>query len=191
MSPRTEEQFEEIRKIKKELIMNAALEEFAEYGYHATSINNISKKANVSKGLLYNYFKSKEDLLKAIMISGLDVLIDIFDPNKDGFLTENEFDFIIDKVFDLLKKNIRFWKLYFSILMKSGVVELVKEPIMEYMVPFIKTLIDYYERHGKENPLAHAMLFGSMLDGVSMNFIMEPEMYPLEDVKKIIIEKFK
>ena len=191
MSPRTSEQFEEIRKEKKELIMNAALEEFAEYGYHATSISSISKKAKVSKGLLYNYFNSKEDLLKAIMINGLDVLTDVFDPNKDGFLTEDEFDFFIDKVFYLLKKNIRFWKLYFSILMKSGVVELVKEPLLEYMEPFYKTLVDYYQRHGKENPHAHAFLFGSMLDGVSINFIMEPEMYPLEDIKKLIIEKFK
>ena len=43
MSPRTEEQYEEIRKQKRELIMNAALEEFAEHGYHATSINMITK----------------------------------------------------------------------------------------------------------------------------------------------------
>ncbi len=171
--------------------MNAALEEFAEHGYHATSIHTISKSAGVSKGLLYNYFKGKEDLLKTLVVEGLSGFIEVFDPNKDGFLTEEEFDFFINKVFDLLKENIAFWRVYFSVLMKTGVVELIKEPIMEYMDPFINTMIDYYKRHGKENPLAHAKFFGSMIDGVSMNYVVNPENYPLEEVKKLIFEKFK
>ncbi|RLD52739.1 MAG: hypothetical protein DRI94_02125 [Bacteroidetes bacterium] len=36
--------------------MTVALEEFAEFGYHATSDHTIAKKADVSKGLLYNLF---------------------------------------------------------------------------------------------------------------------------------------
>ena len=191
MSPRTEEQFEEIRATKKELIMNAALEEFAEFGYHATSIINISKRANVSKGLLYNYFENKESLLRSVIIKGLGLIVEIFDPNKDGFLTEDEFEFFIEQTFETLQKNMPFWKLYFSIVTKAGVVEIIKEPMEEYLKPFINTMIDYYKRHGKKNPVAHALLFGAMLDGVSLNYIMQPEMYPLEEVKKLIIEKFK
>ena len=191
MSPRTEEQFEEIRATKKELIMNAALEEFAEFGYHATSIINISKRANVSKGLLYNYFENKESLLKSIIIKGLELIVEIFDPNKDGFLTEDEFEFFIEQTFETLQKNMPFWKLYFSIVTKAGVVEIIKEPMEEYLKPFINTMVDYYKRHGKKNPAAHALLFGAMLDGVSLNYIMQPEIYPLEEVKALIIEKFK
>jgi AcrR family transcriptional regulator len=132
MSPQTQIQFKEIRKQKKELIMNAALEEFALNGFHATSVSSISLRAKVSKGLLYNYFESKETLLKELIISGFDVFINVFDPNKDGVLTETEFNFFIDKVFDLLKENIRFWKLYFSILMKTEVIEIIKELILIY-----------------------------------------------------------
>jgi AcrR family transcriptional regulator len=191
MSPRTEEQFEEIRKEKRELILKAALEEFAEHGYHASSINAVAKKANISKGLIYNYFESKEDLLKNVIINGFDFFVKEFDPNKDGFLTENEFDFFIDRVFELLKENITFWRLYFSVLMKSGVVEIIKEPMMEYLEPFLNTMVDYYERHGKENPMASAIFFGSVLDGVTMNYVMEPNLFPLEDIKKLLKEKLR
>jgi len=178
-------------KTKKELIMTVALEEFAEFGYHATSVNTIAKKANVSKGLLYNYFENKEDLLTEIIFGGLKVLSDIFDPDKDGILNENEFEFFIDKVFDILKENIGIWRLYFSLLMKSGVQEIIKEPMYQYLEPFMKTLNEYYKRQGKKNPEIWSVFFGSVLDGVSIDFISEPELYPLEEIKKLIINILK
>ena len=64
MSPRTKQQFEDIREEKRSLIMKVALELFAEEGYHNTSISKIASRAGISKGLLYNYFDSKEDLIK-------------------------------------------------------------------------------------------------------------------------------
>ena len=64
--PRSKEQFEEIRKKTKENILNAALKLFAEKGYHGTSINDIAKAANISKGLAYNYFESKKQIIEAI-----------------------------------------------------------------------------------------------------------------------------
>ena len=69
MSPRTEEQFEEIRESKKNLIQEVALELFATRGYHSTSISMIAKEADISKGLLYNYFESKEELLNSMQLT--------------------------------------------------------------------------------------------------------------------------
>jgi len=45
-----------------ERILKASIEEFSEKGYAAASTNSIAKKAKVSKGLLFHYFKSKENL---------------------------------------------------------------------------------------------------------------------------------
>ena len=112
--PRTPEQFEKIRKTKRRQIMDAALELFANEGYHSTSISNIAIKAGVSKGLMYNYFESKEELIKAIIDDGLDIIQNLFDPDKDGSLTEQEFDYFVDQTFNILKKNLNYWKLYFS-----------------------------------------------------------------------------
>lgn len=61
-------------------ITQAALEAFAEKGYAATRVEEVAKRAGVSKGLMYLYFKTKEELFKAVVksvvIRRIDRLID-------------------------------------------------------------------------------------------------------------------
>lgn len=47
-------------------VMQAALELFAEQGYANTSVRQVVDTAGVTKGALYHYFQSKDDLLFAI-----------------------------------------------------------------------------------------------------------------------------
>lgn len=48
-------------------ITEAALNIFAEKGVAATRVDDVARKAGVSKGLLYLYFKTKEEILKAVI----------------------------------------------------------------------------------------------------------------------------
>ena len=48
-------------------IADAAFATFAEKGYAATRIDDVAKRAGVSKGLTYLYYKTKEDLFKAVI----------------------------------------------------------------------------------------------------------------------------
>ncbi|HLU05654.1 MAG TPA: TetR/AcrR family transcriptional regulator [Woeseiaceae bacterium] len=57
-------------------ITAAALEAFAEKGYSATRVTDVAKRAGVSKGLLYLYFKTKEELFKAVVKSFVSPRID-------------------------------------------------------------------------------------------------------------------
>ena len=50
-------------------ITAAALDAFAENGFAATRVDDVAKRAGVSKGLLYLYFKTKEELFKAVVKS--------------------------------------------------------------------------------------------------------------------------
>ncbi len=55
-------------KIKaKQRIVDAAISVFAEKGYHKAKMEDIAKKLGVSKGAIYQYFKSKEDLFHAVV----------------------------------------------------------------------------------------------------------------------------
>jgi TetR/AcrR family transcriptional regulator len=47
---------------KQERIINAAIKEFALKGYELASTNEIVKEAEISKGLLFHYFKNKKEL---------------------------------------------------------------------------------------------------------------------------------
>ena len=189
MSPRTTKQLEEIRASKKALIMNTALKLFAEDGYYVTSISKIASAANISKGLLYNYFKSKEDLLSEIFHLGMDELFKDFDPNHDGVLTEKELIFFIDRTFEKLKNNLDYWKLYFILIMKPSVFKIYEKRFMELVAPMFYTLENYFSVRGSKNPNAEARLLGAMLDGVGMHYIIDPENFPVDIVKQIIIEK--
>jgi AcrR family transcriptional regulator len=50
----------------KEKIIQAAVESFSQSGYDKTKMEDIAKRLGLSKGTLYLYFKSKEDLFVAI-----------------------------------------------------------------------------------------------------------------------------
>jgi len=50
-------------------ITEAAFGAFAENGFTATKVEDVARRAGVSKGLLYVYFKTKEELFKAVIRS--------------------------------------------------------------------------------------------------------------------------
>jgi AcrR family transcriptional regulator len=54
-------------QIRTNEILDAADQLFFTKGYHATTINDIAKKMGVAQGMLYYYFKSKEDVLETLL----------------------------------------------------------------------------------------------------------------------------
>ncbi len=73
-------------------ITEAALAAFAEKGYAATRVDEVAKRAGISKGLLYLYFKTKEDLFKAVIRSFLSPRIDALISNiEETDLSAEEF----------------------------------------------------------------------------------------------------
>ncbi len=48
-------------------ILSAALDEFVEHGYAATKLEDVAKRAGITKGTLYLYFESKDALFKAVV----------------------------------------------------------------------------------------------------------------------------
>ncbi|MGX1900450.1 TetR family transcriptional regulator [Thermolongibacillus altinsuensis] len=54
---------------KKQQIIEAATKSFSLFGYKATTMDQVAKVANVGKGTIYTFFKSKEELLDEIVSS--------------------------------------------------------------------------------------------------------------------------
>jgi len=50
-------------------IIAAAFEEFKQKGYAATRLEDVAKRVGVSKGTIYIYFQSKEELFRAVVQS--------------------------------------------------------------------------------------------------------------------------
>lgn len=64
MAPKVSEQH---RLERRDELLESALACFAERGYEATTVDDIVRLAGVSKGMLYTYFTSKEDIFLALV----------------------------------------------------------------------------------------------------------------------------
>ncbi len=190
MSPRTEKQYIQIREQKRALILETALRLFADEGFHSTSISKIAKLAGISKGLMYNYFSSKEELLKEIIISGLSNITEKFDPNGDGILTTEELEYFINQIFEILKSNTKYWKLYFAIILQPSVLNMFEPDFLKIIGPIFKMLEEYFRRKGYDNPDVESKLFGAILDGLCFHYVIDTENFPLEKIKQTLIERY-
>jgi len=68
------ERREREREQRKAQILDTARALLLEKGLNATSINQIAKRAELSVGAIYFYYKSKEDLYAALQVEGLELL---------------------------------------------------------------------------------------------------------------------
>jgi TetR/AcrR family transcriptional regulator, fatty acid metabolism regulator protein len=87
---------------KREIIMNAAIKVFAAKGYHSCRTLDISKEAGVAYGSLYQYFKSKDDILLSIFIDSWNSLLQKMEKINQ---TEDSPICRIIKIFDFMFKN--------------------------------------------------------------------------------------
>lgn len=68
--------FENLDKEKKQKIIDACLEEFANKGYEKASTNHMVTQAGISKGLLFHYFGNKKNLYLYLFDIAVDTFID-------------------------------------------------------------------------------------------------------------------
>jgi len=213
MSPRTSQQFQEMREEKMTLIMDVALEHFANEGYFKTTISHIAKHAKISKGLMYNYFESKEALLKAIIHKSVNEVYKYLDIDRDGYLSEEEFEFFMRKINVLLKEKRYFWRLLMQLLLQNEVREQFMKALPEsdllihpghmpgdnyYPIQMMKMMTDYFERKkrkmgDKYDPAADLNMFIITLKGFAITSIYTDKNDDENNEKIInrIIELFK
>lgn len=188
--PRTPLQNLEIREKTKKQILDAGLKVFAVKGYHGTSISDIAKEADVSKGLAYNYFKSKKDLAEAVLMNLGDIMAqfeEIFKLSDDPYLI---IEMIIRGTFKQVKENDEFWRLYISFVTQVEMAEVAKKVMGNFFDMFFPKLTKLFRQIGLKNPKAEAYIFGAIMDGVPLDYLIDKDNYPIDLVEKQLIKKY-
>ncbi len=189
MSPRTQEQFEEMREARRLQIMEAALKLFALEGYGHASIARLASEAGISKGLMYNYFESKEALLGAILEHGMSQIMELFDPDHDGVLEADEMEGFIRNIFEAVRNHQEYWILFISVLLQPNVKEhLTDNTIVLSMQKFMAMLLQYFEKRGFEDPALEMVTFAAMIEGFGVLLIYA---YPLYQFPDELMTKFE
>jgi AcrR family transcriptional regulator len=66
---------EQQREAKRNAVLQAAAQLFNERGFHATSLDDIAARLNVTKPTLYYYVKNKDEILLQCVRQGLDMML--------------------------------------------------------------------------------------------------------------------
>lgn len=67
---------EQQREAKRNAVLSTAAQLFNERGFHATSLDDIAARLNVSKPTLYYYVKNKDEILIACVRKGLQMMLE-------------------------------------------------------------------------------------------------------------------
>lgn len=164
-----------IRVERKQQIVDVALELFSKNGFHGVSVSAIAKACGMSKGLMYNYFESKDELLTYILKEYASDIYKELDLNNDGELSREEFEHFVRTIYQMVKNNSKYYKLIFSLSFQEEVVGKLHQLMVDLMPLNYDLLHKYFTSLGRENADAEIMMFSSVIKGFVLQLVMVPD----------------
>jgi AcrR family transcriptional regulator len=170
---------------KKQDIINAALELFAEEGFKSTSTNRVALKAGVSEGLIFRHFKNKNGLLEAIIQEGQTRAVELF----SGILSEQDPKAVIKKTIELVlnltkaPEEASFWKLQYKIKWE------LEHYNKEKMQPIVDKLTQAFIELRYKNPEAESQLILIQLDGLIARYFLQGD-FNVDSMVQFLIKKY-
>jgi len=193
MSPRTAKQIEILKQHRKEQILEAAFQLFSRNGYYNTSVSDIAEKAKLSKGLLYTYFESKEHLLNEVVLLAFRDTTKMGDSlleSVDNLSPENVFRILIETYFSVLQEQEELMKLTLSLAVQISAIPSVHDTMMQVYHNLLGQLETVFKGLNYKEYKKEAILLGAIIDGIGIQYMLDPENFPLEEMKEIIIKKY-
>ena len=179
----------EIIKIRKRKIRESALELFNKKGYFQTTTADISKKANISTGLLYHYYSSKEKLFEEIVSESIESILNYLPKDDEREFNDDELVYFTNKIIiTSLDKDKTHWKLLVLLLSQQILYEIALEHLTKSTtyVAYENILQRYFKAKGYEKPDVEVKLFTSSLMGICIQYIINPNDFPI----KVVMEQF-
>lgn len=170
----------EQKEKRKQAILYAALELFVTKGYAATKISDIAEKVNMSTGLLFHYFESKEKLYEELVTIGLqgtsypgeqkcEHAIDFFEVFTEQLFTYMRQQPIMAKLFVLMAEAQR------SQATPSHIREIaMKVNVIEQFV----AVIEWGQKEGtirQGKPIVISNAFWCSIQGIAERYATNPE----------------
>ncbi|SMO51842.1 TetR/AcrR family transcriptional regulator [Fodinibius sediminis] len=189
MSPRTPEQNKKIREQTQQKIVDAGFTLFAREGYASTSIAAIARKAGVSKGLIYHYFDSKEAILSTIFDQMIDLGDEILD-FPDDFTPADKMRQTLQETFQFIEQQTGKGRLMITLALQPETYSNLQSKIERVNETQTVKYIEMLRELGHQQPELEAYRLGALMDGILMGYATMGEAYPLEKMKKKIMEDY-
>jgi AcrR family transcriptional regulator len=177
----------------KESLLQAALKVFAMNGYHGSSVADIAKEAKVSKALFYHYFESKKELLVIFAKQRLEEwtpLIENLETIKDP---KKRITFLVDFVLSELETRSDWLRFLYMLYLSTEGTSAIEEAMQKYRELFDRLFAaerQLYKDLGYKDPDDEATYLRSLLQGISLEYLLSGKNYPLNTMKKKIMKRY-
>ncbi len=192
---RNKELNEKLRDERIELILTTALTLFASRGLAATKITDIAKAANMSQGLLYHYYASKEEIFTELVTRAFERLVAASkgleaDPSSPAEKIKMAIKALLEG-FENSKNAANYYLLIAHAELSDASPVEAKTAIQKYWhTPY--QVMEGIMRQGQQdgtiknhNPAEMAQLFWNTINGIAMYRAMHPDIYKSPDLEII------
>ncbi len=191
---------ERVKLRQRQEMLAAALDLFAQNGYHNVSMHQVAKKAEFAIGTLYKFFQNKEDLYKALVLEQADTFHDalVRGIEAPGDEIEKLRNFVRTKA-ELFRDNLPFIRLFLaerrgaSFNIKAG----LDEELRKRHRAFLGRVASIFERGIKTKrfkqiaePFHLAVALDSTLDAYLLLWLDEPERHPFPEDPNAVLDIF-
>lgn len=166
----------EYKKAVISKIIQTALDIFSKNGYRGTTMGDIAKELGVSKGALYSYFKSKDDILKEIFQSNHQILREILCKSLDSQdyvqTMEKAYKLMTEKYHEFIHTSFEIFALASHDKDMRKIVREDHEKDVEVIREFVQNLMEKGSIRTDADPRIMAQLIDALFTGIWVNLIM-------------------
>ena len=169
---------------KKELILKKSLELFSSKGFKATSTRSIADAAEVSEGLIFKHFKSKNGLLSELLKIGASKSTPEIQKIKNYEEPKVVISSCISFFLNIKKEDYPYWRLYYANGFEENSHTIGLEPILK------KTVMEAFKKLGHVKVELEAELLLNSLDGLMIKMLTINNYNPEAQVN-LILKKYR
>jgi AcrR family transcriptional regulator len=191
--PRTPAENDRIRRATKEQILSTALSLFCEMGYYASSIGDIANRAQISKGLLYHYFKSKEEVLAALVERRINDVLMVMNAAATKPMPDLQIEHIATGALDDVRRQPDVFRFYLNLFSQpkfDPTVAKYAQQLMDEQARQFEIQTEMFHQLGVSNPRLRSLYFSATLQGAMLMFSTYPDSFPLDAIRAQIITEF-
>ncbi len=191
--PRTPAENDRIRRATREQILQTALSLFCDRGYYATSIAEIAKLAQISKGLLYHYFPSKAEVLSALVDLRIDEVLLVMNAATAKPTPAAQIRQIIEGALADVQRQPEVFRFYLNLFGQpklDPVVATSSQKLKDEQARQFEVQTEIFEKLGVTNPRGRSLYFSATLQGMMLMFATYPDNFPLAAMQAQAIADF-
>ncbi|MGE4293644.1 MAG: TetR/AcrR family transcriptional regulator [Desulfovibrio sp.] len=176
--------FDNLDPDKKDRVLDVAVDEFAEHGFHQASVNRMVKRLDIAKGSLFKYFGSKEGMFQCVFEHSVEQLKG---PLKKARQAEGDtFDRLrlsLEAGLEFVREHPRLYRIYLKVLFQENVPfrGAFLQQVRGYAAKYLSPLLEEGVRRGELRADLDLNMAVFLIDGLFDRLLQSltvPEVHP-------------